>query len=81
MTRLLQIVFIGLFALGCGGITFAQTAPEPENKPAETKSEDQAPAKDSETVQDEFDIDAMFKRGEEQVKDGPTCKKPPDPIA
>ncbi len=81
MTRLLQITIVGLFTLGCGQMASSQTAPEPENKPAETKSEDQAPAKDSETAQDEFDIDAMFKRGEEQVKDGPTCKKPPDPIA
>lgn len=27
------------------------------------------------------DLDAFFKEGQEQVKEGPTCRKPPVPVA
>jgi len=80
MTRLLHIFWTGLFALSLTGHVTAQTSPAPEKKSAESKSETKPAPKESQTVEDDLDIDAMFKRGEEQAKEGPNCRKP-DPIA
>ena len=62
----------------CGCPVAAQSTPQIPNseteaeKPPEKKPKMKAPK----TVKD---LDAFFKEGEDQIKDGPRCDKPPAP--
>ncbi|WP_409431876.1 hypothetical protein ACJ3XI_06520 [Litorimonas sp. RW-G-Af-16] len=47
------------------------TAPKPDTPPAEQSQKSKTP--------EPFDVDEMFRRGEEKAKDGGRCRPPPKP--
>ena len=81
MNRFYHITLAALFTLSPAAMANAQTAPTPEKPVPDAQSETKPAPKEDKKLKNDADIDAMFKRGEEQAKEGSTCHKPPEPIA
>jgi len=71
-----KILFLSLVSFTMSLTTQAQTAP-PKKEPAKEAPKAEA----EEKVEDTIDLDAFFKKGEENAKKGSSCEKPADPIA
>ena len=60
---------------------FAQDKAKPAKKAEPLKAEKTVPKKDDNAVEDSIDLDAFFKKGEENAKKGFSCQTPAEPIA
>ena len=75
--RIILSLFISLFAFSFA----AQSKTPPTKKDAPKEATKTAPSESQEKTPETIDLDAFFKKGEENAKKGSSCDKPADPIA
>ncbi|WP_026941848.1 hypothetical protein [Hellea balneolensis] len=80
------ILLISIFLFGLSFTAKAQssgpkeTSPKSERPPEKTDEKSQK-ADSQDEANDTIDIDAFFKRGEENAQKGMGCEIPPEPVA
>ena len=81
-----KVLCLLLFLFGVSLTAQAQTAAQDKPLKKEPAKDASKPAKPEtkEEVQDNFDLDSFFKKGEENARNGASCDKPSapaDPVA
>jgi len=79
MFKQLGIAFF--ISISMGTVATAQTTPkvDTQSETSKTQPKEKSKEKSKEKAKPK-DLDAFFKDAEEQMKDGPSCQPPPDPI-